>query len=47
MPADDGKGGFNTETAEAFTRRLIESLNHGALLLMLSAGRPTVLFDNR
>jgi len=37
--------GFDAERAQAFATRLLETINHGALTLMISIGHRTGLFD--
>ena len=36
---------FDTDRADAFADRLVETLNHCALTLMISVGHRTGLFD--
>jgi hypothetical protein len=37
--------GFNQQTADAFTEKMVDVLNYGALSLMTSIGHRTGLFD--
>jgi hypothetical protein len=45
MSAPGSRTDYDPLKAEAFSGRLLEALNHGALCLMMSVGHRTGLFD--